>query len=172
MYITVQSIHTTWSKAARGGRIAQLRAIVPDAFSLQSENLKVCNGIYAEEQHWGENNDFQKPIIFKSYCEPSDVYTFQCAQVRRGKNEAFVDWTWDWWQVGAPERTPAHYQLTIHLDEWLQLRWNGRFSCVDSGTWRYGEVTLNVACTWQRPTNNFFTKTTPTSRRDLRASLR
>ncbi len=170
MFVMVQVVRISWSKASRGGHLASLRTAVPNAFSLNSDKLRLCNGIYTEEQHWSESNHFQRPVKTKPHCEESDSYTFRCATICRSKEKVSIEWIWNW-QTGAPERYPARHQWTICPDEWLQLCWNGRFSDHDGGQWTYEEVTLNVAYTFQKPANNFFNDSQPSRRCDHRAQL-
>jgi hypothetical protein len=39
---------------------------------------------------------------------------------------------------------PASHTTAIAENEWARARWNGRFTCIDTGTWWYESVTVNV----------------------------
>ena len=133
MFVSVQTVRVSWSKAARGGILANSRTAVPHAFSLNIDKIQACNGIFIAQQHWSESNRFQEPAKANSYCETSAIYDFRCVTIRRLEESVSVEWIWDWQNTGAPARYPARHQWTLRFDQWLQLCWNGRLSDYDGG---------------------------------------
>ena len=155
MFALVQIVHIYWSKKARGGPLADFRSDIPISFSLDTNGFASCADFYIERQHWSEKNHFESPIIYKTFYETANAHEFRCAIIERLEKEVRVIWKWNG-IAGAPERYPSEHQISVLHNQWLQFRWNGRFSDWDSGIWWYEEVVMNVACLSPKPDKNFF----------------
>lgn len=160
--VLIQTIHLSWDKEARGGLAAAQRNSVASAFvfshlnSLTSEN----NAFLIEQQFWGQKNQFSQPV----YCcylnlKLDAPYISKCITVKYLEEVLKVEYKRNQ-QCGAP-LAPVAKSLTISLNQWIQIRWNGRFSDIDTGAWWYEQTTMNIGLFQEAVDCDVFTKSSP-----------
>lgn len=170
--IVVQVIHVTWDKSGRGGSAAEHRNQIPLVLPLPSALVPdIGRHLLIHESHWGRTNNFANAIISKVLATSADAgFRYRCATVRRVEDGAELEWTWND-RGGIPPRiiwnsdgntVPATHKCVARDNEWVRARWNGRFTCIDTGTWWYESVVINVGvCPDGEVPSDFFTKTEP-----------
>ena len=152
--LIVQHIHITWTKAARGGRLAERRSEIPNAFAIPEPPAT-----YGRNEHYivhgvgfGERNEFAGPIGSQTTapCTGKKFNTTNCT-IESADDSATVVYEW---RGGAPERqffdksstpVPVRKQLQVTADKWVRLEYNGRFTGYDCGNWWYEHSIVNVA---------------------------
>ena len=145
----VQIIRTHWTKRSRVAPAATPRARVPLALpvavaALRRGKLKVASFRFGE-------SDFSRPFdsTLETHELTNDLHFERGAFSLRWNGEvAQTGWQWDAWNVGAPEphfSTRHLGQFEIAPDNWVRLRWHGRFSDQDTGIWWYEQIVINVA---------------------------
>lgn len=152
--LIIQHIHITWTKASRGGHLAERRSEIPDAFAIPKPPAT-----YDKSQHYivhdvefGERNEFAEPIRSQTTAPNIDTtFTTKNCTVELADNSATVIYEW---RDGAPERhffdksgtpVPVRKQLQVTADQWVRLEYNGRFVGYDCGNWWYEHSIVNVA---------------------------
>lgn len=171
--IVVQVIHVTWDKSGRGGVAAERRNQIPLALPLPDQ-LRPDIGCHllVHESHWGHTNGFADEIRRVTRALHSDAgFRYRCVTVRAMDAVAELVWTCNAWG-GIPPRemqdsngntVPLTHRCVVRENEWARARWNGRFTCIDTGTWWYEGVTVNVGVWPDAETPiNFFTRSEPT----------
>jgi hypothetical protein len=150
----VQLIHVTWDKSGRGGRGAERRNRIPLALPLPDQlRPEVGRPLLIHESHWGHTNQFSREVrnVIRAI-DHSGEFRYRCISVAANDAGARVDWTWNEWG-GIPPRTiraedgnivPASHRIDLLDNEWARVRWNGRFTCIDTGSWWYESVVANV----------------------------
>ena len=152
--IVIQMIHVTWDKSGRGGRLAELRNQIPVALPLpNSMGPDIGRHLLIHESHWGHTNEFANEVTSTIRAiESNNGFRYRCVSVRETNAGAELEWTWNHWGGIPPRRTwnddgnvvPTTHKTVILENEWGRARWNGRFTCIDTGTWWYESVTANV----------------------------
>ena len=151
----IQVITVEWSKASRGGRESNARNAVPHGTEFPAA-LVGTDRLGVMECHWGERNDFVEPLRLKTDQIPlSQGYTFGSITVSARLDGLRVHYRYDQTTTGAPDRSylnwPARQgdtpgrELVVTAGRWARVRYNGRFSCLDTGMWWYRQVVMNVA---------------------------
>ena len=152
--LIVQHIQITWTKAARGGHLAERRAEIPNAFVIPKPPTT-----YDKSQHYivhgvgfGERNQFAEPIGSQTNAPTIDTsFNTKNCTVQLADDSATVVYEW---RDGAPERqffdksgtpVPVRKHLQVTADKWVRLEYNGRFTGYDCGNWWYEHSILNVA---------------------------
>jgi hypothetical protein len=143
----VQVIHLQWAKSARGGQGARDRNAVPLAFEVPADHLVGARGqLQVEESHWGERNGFAEPFQNRHNRVPiATGFNYGCVTVFGHADGLLVRFQWDSGHGGAPDRWSASRDMVVSDGQWVQVCYNGRFTDIDSGNWRYEQVTVNVA---------------------------
>ncbi|MEL7498320.1 MAG: hypothetical protein AAFN77_11975 [Planctomycetota bacterium] len=134
--LIVQHIHITWTKASRGGRLAELRNRIAKSFAIPD-----TPPTYDKNAHYlvhfvgfGERNEFAEPLR-SEITQPNietEFITRNCS-VEMTNDGAIVTYEW---RDGAPERkffdksgtpVPVRKQMSVRLSQ----------QCFDAG--KYGE---------------------------------
>ena len=145
----IQIINTRWTKNSRGGEGATLRNRVPWSLPVDSKDIR--RGALSVQGFIFGEPDFQTPFFDKS--QQLDLE----ASLRFQQGAFSLDWDgcdattgyeWSWWSGGAPtpeSLAPNAARLVVPADEWVQLRYQGRFSDMDEGKWWYERFVVNIA---------------------------
>lgn len=150
--VLVQWIAVTWSKAARGGELAGLRSTVPEALPLPPAAFAGHPGQAAVHRvSFAEHNRFASPAQETLEQVPFlTTLVLGCVSLAAGDGMVSLRYTW---QGGAPARrspgpsgrlAPLTHTLAIRLGQWARIRYNGRFSDMDTGNWWYERHTFNI----------------------------
>jgi hypothetical protein len=153
--VVLQLIHVSWSKSARGGSAAERRNRIPKSLPLPTGFIpEVGRHLLIQKSGWGAGNDFSSETVGQSRkLSLSTGYREGCLSIGETADGAEVRWQWDE-SVGLPPRhfqeasgnfVPASHTMHLRDREWGKMQWNGRFVCIDSGSWWYESVTANVA---------------------------
>lgn len=175
----VQVVHVQWDKASRGGVGARSRASVPEAFEVDPGSLLDAGGMLCiDRSQWGGRNDFARPFESSSRRTTlAEGFSCGCVQVSAVSDGLEVRYRYDTREGGAPNRSsdvdqPFRRTLSVRAGEWARIRSNGRFRCIDSGTWWYEQVVMNVAWFAGRHHGRVFLDSPPARELDLREELR
>jgi len=143
----VQIITTRWTKQSRGGELAGARNRVPLVFPVQATELK--RGALSVQIFLFGERDYEKPFLNKRQqldLEPELHFEHRAFSLDWDGQNAITNWKWSWWGVGAPEMLDTKAgRFHVPPDEWVRLRWQGRFSDMDEGRWWYERTIVNVA---------------------------
>lgn len=153
--VVLQLIHVRWSKTARGGSAAERRNQIPKSLPLPIDLTPgVGRHLLVHESLWGDGNDFSSEAVgWSKRLSLSAGYQKGCLSIGETADGAEVRWQWDE-SAGLPPRhvqeasgnfVPASHTMHLRDREWGRMQWNGRFVCIDSGSWWYESVTANVA---------------------------
>jgi hypothetical protein len=152
--LIVQHIHIMWTKAGRGGHLAERRNKIPNAFAVPNPPLT-----FDRKKHYivhgvgfGERNEFTEPLRNRT-TSPNFGTTFTTTNctVELADDSANVIYEW---RDGAPKRqfydesgslVPVRKQLQVRADKWVRVEYNGRFTGCDCGNWWYEHSIINVA---------------------------
>lgn len=170
--ILVQVIHVTWDKSGRGGLAAEHRNQIPLVLPLPSTLVPdIGRHLLIHETHWDYTNNFANATTSKVLAADSEAgFRYSCATVRPVEEGAELEWTWNVWGGMPPRRIrnsdgntmPATHKRVAHENEWIRARWNGRLTCIDTGTWWYESVAINVGvCSDSEVPTDFFTRSEP-----------
>ena len=143
----LQVIRTTWTKKSRGGELAGPRNAVPLALPVeywQTGCLSVRCITYSE------SDVFQTPTTIREQLDLTNALRFNWGSFALNWDEqiAKTEFHPADWSVGAPgikSFAPIIGQFIVADDEWVRLRWQGRFSDYDDGRWWYEHTCINVA---------------------------
>lgn len=153
----VQVVHLRWGKSSRGGLGARERSAVPQAFLVPATDLAGASGhLCVSVSHWDERNAFSHPLSdLRQRIALADGYTFGCVGVSPHAEGLQVRYQYDRGNGGAPERwffsessgygETSGKTVVVRSGEWVRCCYNGRFSGLYDGNWRYEQVTVNVA---------------------------
>ena len=145
----VQIIRTHWTKRSRGAPAATARARVPLA-------LPVAVAALQRGQLTVETYNFGEPDFARSQHYQTEVFDLS-ANLRYEHGAFSFDWNgkiastfWQWsaYNVGAPQPNFSDREMgyfEIAPNDWIRLRWRGRFSDQDTGKWWYEQTVVNVA---------------------------
>lgn len=145
----VQIIRTVWTKRSRGAPAATARAGVPLWLPVKA-NLLEHGNLGIETYDFGEP-DFAAPLsgkIERLNLEPNCKYENGAFLITWNNQAATTFWQWSNYHVGAPEPQIFNSKLgryEVAPDNWVRLRWHGRFSDQDTGKWWYEQTVVNVA---------------------------
>ena len=147
--IYVQIIRTHWTKRSRGAPAATSRACVPLVLPVDVAALR--RGQFAVAIYSFGESDFSRP--FDSKMETLELtnnlrYERGAFTLNWNGQNATTNWHWSAWNVGAPQPkflVPRAGRMEVALDNWVRLRWHGRFSDQDTGKWWYEQTVVNVA---------------------------
>ena len=154
----IQAICTSWDKSSRGGADALPRNRVPEAVTLPAPASVPKSGDFIlHRSTFTAKNGFAAPtssnLGVTPYCPKN---TGGITLSRRG-DSLQVTYQWDWSQ-GAPERYAAEVEAFCLLPyQWGRVRYNGRLSDFDNGTWWYEKWVYNVGLFSSPPPSVFVT---------------
>jgi hypothetical protein len=170
--ILVQVIHVTWDKSGRGGVAAENRNRIPKAFALpKALSAEPGRLLLVHTSRWGHANDFQGEISSAAQIlDAADGYQFRCATIRTVAEGAELQWVWNEWGGSPPRQftdadgnsVSTTHRAIARENEWVRAQWNGRFTCIDTGTWWYEQVTVSVGvCRSLDPPRDLFLRSCP-----------
>jgi hypothetical protein len=148
--ILVQTILISWTKASRGGRLAELRSRVPKRLPVRIADDSAPVVWHAVT--YSERNDFVEPFSANTTIHISNN-RFGCRNVEVEIREDSAILTYRY-QTGVPARrffdksgnyVPPEHSIVVTENRWSSIEYNGRFSCIDTGNWWYEHVIVNVA---------------------------
>lgn len=183
----LQILHVEWTKASRGGEGGRARNAIPAALPLSLEEFSTSDErLFVEVHRWNEHNGFTKVVRIERHSVPlSTGFRFGCLTVAAksdGSPGLQLDYPRhtgcggmpDRWflNCGLGARNPAASALSVNPGEWVRIRDNGRFDDMDTGNWRYQQVTFNVAWFPARPDPAWFRSRRPTHDLNFLADLR
>lgn len=164
----VQVIHVRWTKASRGGEDARARAAVPAAFESPASELAIAaDALFVDELHWDEQNAFAVPFSARRLrISLANGFNFGCVAITAAEEGLQVRYQYNQAKGGAPDRrfynpvtdygeTPDR-TLLVRDRQWVRVCYNGRFSCTETGNWRYEQTTINVAWFVNEPYGRIF----------------
>lgn len=152
--LVIQHIHIRWTKASRGGALAEKRNRIANSFSIPTAPPAYDHNAHYLVHHvgFGERNEFAEPLRSEILLPTADTEfsTTNCT-VEIANDTARVTYEW---RNGAPERkffdkcgttVPVRKQMSARLNQWVRLEYNGRFTGYDCGNWWYEHSIINVA---------------------------
>ncbi|RYX84548.1 hypothetical protein EON83_09360 [bacterium] len=159
----VQIIHTTWTKKSRGAPLSTPRNAVPLALRLEDfpDDFLVVHRF-----DYSESADFQTPTPKHQKFEFTDDLNFKYGSFTlcwEGQTATTKFHPLDY-SVGAPgikSPDPRIGHFAIEANQWIRLRWQGRFSDFDEGSWWYEHTCINVAHFTITPQPHIFLQTEP-----------
>jgi len=162
--ILVQTIATSWTKASRGGRLAELRSRVSK--QLPARIVDDSAPVIWHAVEYSERNDFAEPCSVNSTTHMPNN-RFGCSNIEIELRQDFAVLTYRY-QTGAPARRffdksvnylPPEHSIEVVNNRWASIEYNGRCSCIDTGNWWYEHVVVNVAVGNPVDANVFCTST-------------
>ncbi len=172
----VQVVRLHWDKSARGGPGARDRNAVPQAFAVPAADLDSADGhLCVGLTHWGDRNAFAEPFSARrERVAVADGFKFGCVGVSPHPDGLEVRYQYNQADGGAPDRWYFNWSsgygespgrsLVVRPSQWVRVCYNGRFSCIDSGSggisrsrsmWRGSPASRTDGCssTASRPRN-------------------
>ena len=152
----VQVIRLRWTKSARGGEGARARSAVPLSFEVHPDAFAGAEEMLCAEVTDRGEREFAEPFATDRLRVPlADGLTLGCVSVAAAPEGLSVRFEYSRPAGGAPDRWPLNVPaglgqtqgrtMAVRDGEWARVRYNGRFSCTDSGNWWYEQTTANVA---------------------------
>jgi len=148
--IAVQTITTNWTKASRGRELATLRNRVPRQLPLRLPPGRPV--LVWHDVLFSERNRFAGPFSEAVKTSAEDD-RFGCSNVEIAIHHDAATLTYRY-QTGAPARAffaktgefrPPEHAITIQLNQWASVEYNGRLTSISTGDWWYEHVVVNVA---------------------------
>ena len=169
----VQIVRLHWGKSARGGQGARDRNAVAQSFTIPPAELAGNGGhlnIYTAL--WGERNAFAEPLVVRTDRVPvGEGFTDRCVSVYPHPDGLQVRFQYDSVNGGAPRRGLSSRVLVARPDQWVRVRYNGRFSYLYDGNWYYEQTTVNVAWFAAEPDGRVFVHGEPAQELQALANL-
>lgn len=147
--LAVQTIHITWTKTSRGGKLAALRNRIPKQFPLVIP--EEFPAVVWQKISFSERDQFATPSQQVTPFASNERFGCHNAIVVSDGDSAVLTYRY---QQGAPaprffDKTgtcvsPEH-SIRIGPNQWASVEYNGRFSDVDTGNWWYEQMVVNVA---------------------------
>ncbi|MDB4766174.1 hypothetical protein OAG71_00655 [bacterium] len=154
--LVIQHINIQWTKASRGGNLAEKRNLIAKSFPVPT-----APPTYDRQDHFvihhvrfGESNEFIAPIDTEITSPKTGTpFTTKNVTVEQKVDTAIVTYEW---RDGAPERkffdksgtpVPVRKRFVASLNNWVMVEYNGRFTGYDCGRWWYEHSIINVAVT-------------------------
>ena len=156
MLFIIQVINIIWTNKSRGHPGSVLRNKIPDKFKLpnkpilKSSNSSLFHYFYIAERY----NFIPKESI--EFISTQAHHKAHCITLQK---DGTVFYRHDYDGGGKPQRqyyNKSRELFKIKLDEWGQIKYNGRFVCIDTGKWWYEQKTHNIACTSDYQKKIFF----------------
>lgn len=143
--VVVQSIKSVWTKNSRGGRLASLRAAVPEALTIPTEENFPRDGFVLHEVVYRESNEFGVPLADTLKAVRGDSLEVGCVTVERAEEAVAVRYQHRP-ECGAPARFGWGGRETVKSfvlgpGETGRVAYNGRFR---RDGWWYEKVVVNV----------------------------
>jgi hypothetical protein len=175
--ILIQSIHTIWTKASRGGRMAALRQRIPRRLPLPEWGGSPALLWHSVE--FAEVAGFSAPVhrSIKAVTGEELERSLDLSVVLREQGE--VEFTFRA-SPGAPQwrfadkagrPIPAECRAVLEPTEWVSFERNTRLVDWDQGSWWYEHWTINAAVTDSAPSAQFFLVQPPLRQYSLKARL-
>lgn len=164
--LIIQHIFIWWSKASRGGELAEKRNKIPRVLPLPTPPPTYDRGKHyiVHKIAFAEHNQFLAPwheTVKAPRIETS--FTAMNCRVETNGDSPIVKFQW---RDGAPTRVHAA-ALPIPQQEWVQVEYNARYSSRDSGMWSYQHEIFNVALGHPENLDIFVTSKPSTIHQDL-----
>ena len=148
--IVIQHIHLMWTKTARGGNAARWRNALPRHFPLPLESFAAPVTLHRiDYPEWMGPEHRERIERYKSVAK-LDVRDLSIEMrddslvvrhVRDRHNAAIAD------RLYPDESGNTVFEVDafcLSLDEWGQLRSNGRYVDIDTGNWWYEQSVYNI----------------------------
>lgn len=167
--LLIQHVHTLWSKQSRGGRGARLRNSVPTAVTLPEE----CNsrtGWILHVAQFAESNHFERA----DRCVFADDFAqlrIQDLEVHTNDETAVVRFHRDGDNAVRTSPLPFSDLPAIGRNQWIRLRYNGRYVDRCTGNWWYEQSCYNLGW-FETFAEDVFLKSRPTNKFEEIATLR
>ena len=142
----LQIIRTAWTKASRGAPGATARARIPLHLPVNANVLGRGN-LSVEIVRYGEADSFHAgQRVLQTQTLENLRFKYGAFFIQWDRRNATTGWQWSWNGVGAPEpqffnRDMGHFE--VPPDNWVRLRWHGRFGGRNS--WSYQQTVVNLA---------------------------
>ena len=161
--LIVQEISVHWDKSARGGENAERRNVAPEVAKVPLERNAVANSsLLQHDVTFGAFCGFalpQEKVIIDAEIKPIEL---RCVRIDWRHEQ--VQATFRWIHAGgAPDRGLMSKTLTLGVNAWGQIVYNGRLTDYDGGHWSYHKTVVNVGL-FAPPSNSVFTRCPPTQR--------
>jgi len=158
--VYIQAICTCWDKSSRGGTDALPRNRVPEAVSFPPSASAPKPGEYVVHRStFTAKNGFAAPtssLGVTPYCPPNAGGI----TLALDDDALHVAYQWDRSQ-GAPERYSAKVDaFRLSPGQWGRVRYNGRLTDFDNGTWWYEKWVYNIGL-FSSPPSSVFVTTEP-----------
>lgn len=178
----IQIVQWSWTKASRGGRLAEIRNRIPRSVEISADSLDLKPGELNVEIHrWSDTDEFAKcEIVNKSSISWNSTYEYGCVRVTGDEYGSRVEYQYQPTLAGMPDRrayaTGGHREAVtrtyiVRSGEWMQISYNGRFVDMDTALWWYEQATMNVACFEKKPNPKVFLENLPSQRFESLAKL-
>lgn len=157
--IVVQRISVMWTKQSRGGKGAQLRNSVPNAFTLpligkpENDSVLMCHNIKVDEKERFDH-ERNRQVKFEEIVPQKKFFVGACRLILE-KEKLSAIYIYSATNVGAPQRE-FHPKTVLNLtpDTWGRVIYNGRFGW--DSEWWYRKTVLNIGWfTGEIPENVF-----------------
>ena len=159
--VYIQAICTYWDKSSRGGTDASPRNRVPEAVSLPPSPSAPKPGDYVLHRSvFTANTGFIAPTSSSLGITPYRPPNTGGVTLSLEDDALVVAYQWDRSQ-GAPERCFARVDaFCLSPEQWGRVRYNGRLTDFDNGTWWYEKWVYNVGL-FSAPPPSVFVATEP-----------
>lgn len=168
--LVIQQIIVEWDKSSRGGAEAERRNALPEAAKVPFQQYQAADVTF-----------LQQTLAFpayRNYTPPSEEIMLRpmfnpvsLGGVTIIWNEEQVKAKFRWSHgCGAPDRGWMAKTLSLAVNEWGQIVYNGRLSDCDDGQWYYHKTVVNVGL-FAPASNNVFTRSEPNQRYSAMAHL-
>lgn len=161
LVVYIQAICTHWDKSSRGGTDVLPRNRVPEAVSFPPPASAPKPGDYVfHRSTFTDKNGFAAPTSSSLGVTPYCPTNTGGITLSREADALCVAYQWDRSQ-GAPERYSAKVEaLRLSPEQWGRVRYNGRLTDFDNGTWWYEKWVYNVGL-FSVPPSSIFVTTEP-----------
>jgi hypothetical protein len=125
--LIVQTVRSSWTKASRGAPGSVARNTVPECLPISLPNVDLGNlQVLYHEITFEEATGFQSPKERISI-NPKIYPQHGCITVERIAKQVRATYKYNMFG-GAPDRGAERHTIRANVDDWVQIRENGRFS--------------------------------------------
>lgn len=141
--LLVQILETKWTKASRGAEEASVRNQVPVCLEFPPGFDSTGGAVH--HVSFGEADQFTHRSSTKALPNPNERQKFPGVTIDQTESGLKVDFHWDFFAVGAPERR-SHPIFNLKKNEYGRFSFNGRLgsSLSDGRDWTYFMYTYNI----------------------------